>query len=49
MAALDYGGEVHQSVKKFWPRHGYLRQLVECWRRWKDNNKNNAVGSFDWF
>jgi hypothetical protein len=36
-AALYYDGEVHQSVKNFNPRHGYLRQRMVCWRRCKDN------------
>ena len=36
-AALHYGGEVHQSVKSFSRRHGYLRQGMVCWRRWKHN------------
>ena len=30
--ALYYGGEVHQSVKNFSPRLGYLRRAM-VWRR----------------
>ena len=36
-ATFHYSGEVHQSVKIFSPRHGYLRQGMVCQRRWKDN------------
>ena len=37
-AGLHYGGEVHQLVKKFGLRHGYLSEGKVCRRRWKDNN-----------
>jgi hypothetical protein len=39
-AALHYGGEGHQLVKNFSPRHGYLRQGMVCRRRCKDNKKD---------
>jgi len=35
-ATLYYDEKVHWSIMKFWKRHGYLRQLEGCWRRWKD-------------
>jgi hypothetical protein len=28
-AGLHYGGEGLQSVKNAWPRHGYIRQMVD--------------------
>ena len=28
-AGLHYGGEGLQSVKNAWPRHGYMRQMVD--------------------
>ena len=36
-AGLDYGQEVHRSVKKSWPRHDYLKQPVKCWTRRKND------------
>ena len=35
-ASLHYGGEVHRPVKKFSPRHGFLRQRMVRRRRWED-------------
>ena len=43
-AALHYGGEVHESVKNFSPRHGYLRQRMVCQRRWHINKYFIQVG-----
>jgi hypothetical protein len=28
-ASLHYGGEGLRSVKNAWPRHGYMRQMVD--------------------
>ena len=28
-AGLHYGGEGLRSVKNAWPRHGYMRQMVD--------------------
>ena len=28
-AGLHYGGEGLRSVKNVWPRHGYMRQMVD--------------------
>ena len=28
-AGLHYGGEGFRSVKNVWPRHGYMRQMVD--------------------
>jgi hypothetical protein len=28
-ASLQYGGEGLRSVKNAWPRHGYMRQMVD--------------------
>jgi hypothetical protein len=28
-AGLHYGGEGLRSVKNAWPRHGYIRQMVD--------------------
>ena len=43
-AHLHYGGEVHRSVEKFSPKHGYLRRGMVCRRRWKDNKYFIQVG-----
>jgi len=43
-ASLHYGEEVHQSVKNYSPRHGYLRQAGED----EKTIKNASIFNWSW-
>ena len=46
-AGLDYGDELHLSIKNFNPisRQGHLRQLLVWWTRYKTNKNKQKIAS----